>query len=115
MPDRTFTPHELHQKAISVLDQLERIAADWRRGRIPAAAEIDVVTTAVAELRGHVERAVRGSTRADATAVEHLQGARRCVADALDLVDALAREHPGVADRPRTPMAPTDADPPPAV
>lgn len=95
MPDRFLTPHELHQKAISVLDQLERIAADWREGRIPSAAEIDVVTRAAVDLRRHVEVARDRMPDAGPTALDHLSGARARVADAIGIVCRLAEEHPG--------------------
>lgn len=114
MPDRIFTPHELHQKAISVLDQIERLAVDWRRGAVPAAAEIDVVTASVAELRAHVERTALELSAGDAVAAQHLAAARSRVGQALGLVDALIREDPGAAQRPRTPATRADGPPPPA-
>jgi hypothetical protein len=93
--DRSFTPHELRQKAISVLDQLERLAADWRHGHVPAAAEIDIVTESVVVLRARIAQASGQLPAADREALEHLEGARARVLDAVELVHALAEEHPG--------------------
>jgi hypothetical protein len=95
--DRILTPHELHQKAISVLDQLERIADDWRRGRLPAVEEIDVVTVAVVELRGRIEATARATTDAGPAALEHLAGARRRIVAAQRLVRELAVGPPSPA------------------
>jgi hypothetical protein len=95
--DRILTPHELHQKAISVLDQLERIAHDWRRGRLPALEEIDVVTVAVVELRGRIEATARDASDAGPAALEHLAGARRRIVEAQRLVRELAVRPPSPA------------------
>jgi hypothetical protein len=95
LPDPSLTPHELHQKAISVLDQLERIAADWAAGRVPSAVEIDVVTRAAVELRRHIEAARTGLPDAGPAALHHLVGAREQVAEAIRIVLRLADEHPG--------------------
>jgi hypothetical protein len=87
--DRSFTPHELHQKAISVLDQLERIDADWRAGRVPRVAEIDIVTTAVTALRARIEESARGRHGRGPEALVQLEAARARVAEAIRIVDAL--------------------------
>ncbi|MDO9409658.1 hypothetical protein [Patulibacter sp.] len=113
MPDRTFTPHELHQRAISVLDRIELIAAHWRRGRLPAAADVDAVAAAVVDLRTQVERTALAVTEADPAAEAHLSAALLRIADAIRLVDRLAQEHPRpVPATPRIRAVPADADPP---
>ena len=111
MPDRSLTPHELHQKSISVLDQLERVAADWRRGRIPSAVEIDVVTRAAVDLRHHIEAARDRMPDAGPTTLHHLSAARARVAEAIRLVCRLAEEHPGwVPTVPRGRIGPPGAE-----
>lgn len=94
MSHRFLSPHELHQKAISVLDQLDRIAADWREGRMPTAREIDVVTRAAADLRRRIEDARERLPDAGPTALHHLSAARTLVARAIRLVEELAADHP---------------------
>lgn len=94
VPDRSLTPHELHQKAISVLDQLERIAAGWQAGTIPAADEIDVVTRSAVDLRRAIEGARERMPDAGPTALHHLAAARLRVLEAIRIVCALADDHP---------------------
>ena len=94
-----------------MLDQLERIAADWRRGRIPSAVEIDVVTRAAVDLRRHVEAARDRMPDAGPAALHHLSGARARVAEAIRIVCRLADEHPGwVPVVPRGRLGPPDAE-----
>lgn len=78
-----------------MLDQLERIAADWGAGRVPSAVEIDVVTRAAVELRRHLEAARTELPDAGPTALHHLSGARERVAEAIRIACRLADEHPG--------------------
>lgn len=112
MPDRSLTPHELHQKAISVLDQLERIAVEWRSGIVPSPGEIDVITSAVTALRARTEDVARETPDTGRSAIENLSGARRRIAEAIRLVDELAAEHPGrVPVVPRVRAFRSDADP----
>lgn len=116
MPDRYLSPHELHQKAISVLDQLDRIAVSWRAGTVPSAREVDVVTRAAAGLRHRIEEARVGLPDAGPAALHHLTAARALVARAIEIVDALAAEHPGEVPRsatPRPPRAASEAPPKP--
>ncbi|MEV4422604.1 hypothetical protein AB0L40_21900 [Patulibacter sp. NPDC049589] len=89
MPDRSLTPHELHQKAISVLDQLERLAVDRSSQPVPA-AEIDVVTTAARDLRRRIDEAALTDPDGGAAALRHLEEARRRILEAIELVDRLA-------------------------
>lgn len=77
-----------------MLDQLERVAAEWVRGRIPTEAEIDVVTRAVADLRRHLEAARDGLLEAGPEALGHLAHARERVAEAMAIVDRLSAESP---------------------
>lgn len=112
--DRHLTPHELHQKAVSVLDQLDRIAVSWRAGTVPSAREVDVVTRAAAELRRRIEDARERLHDAGPTALHHLSAARALVARAIELVDDLAAEHPGDVSRTATgrpPRAASEAPP----
>lgn len=110
MPDRPLTPHELHQKAISLLDQLERVAEAWRRGRTPTAEEVDRITTGVTALRARVEDTAR-LQEAGAPTLAHVSGARRRVGEALALVDELRRERSGhVPTTPRSPGGRRRAD-----
>lgn len=112
MPDRYLSPHELHQKAISVLDQLDRIAVDWRAGVVPSVREVDVVTRSAASLRRRIEDARDRLPDAGPTAVHHLAAARALVAHAIEIVDELAAEQPEDPRRGAT-RGPTASEKPP--
>jgi hypothetical protein len=107
VPDRALTPHELHQKSISVLDQLARLEAAHERGEELRVEEIDVVARAASDLRRRVEEVAHDQPDAGAVALQHLASARTRIVEGLGVVERLTagiegrRRSGSAASRPR--------------
>lgn len=92
--DRSFTPRELHLKAISVADQLDRLAAASRDGVPIRGREVEIVVAAAAQLRRRVVETAQDPVHTGAQALADLDAARVQVVRALELAVELADRVP---------------------